>query len=189
MSRIPLAKYDQAVISGQVATVPPGWGRLFAPELERSHETIPGFDRTRYQVIGTERPVNGEVWACQSNGPTPARKVTAGYLQVFVMSGSLSVTKNGSVLYVKASEKVTFQPGDIFSLNGSSGTTMVVRNESSTLAPAAHPQTTTQSVAISQQVVNTVRAQLGLLDIAPPQRPFRHDEERSSAAWRGRPKY
>lgn len=189
MSRIPLLKYEQVIISGQQSTVPPGWGRLFASELPITLEILSVIDRARYQALGTQPPVNGEVWTFRTGNSSIPHKVTSGYLQLFVQSGSLEVTKNGQSFSVKTGEKVNFQPGDVFTVQGCPATMAVVRNESALLAPGSHPQKGTPSLALSQHVVDTVRAQLGLTSEAPHQRRARYDGERSSAAYRGRPRY
>ena len=143
MSRIPLAKYEDVHILGQQSTVPPGWGRLFSCDIEASTEMLGGIERNRYKPLGTQPPINGEVWTCRTNDSTTPFQVIAGHLQLFVLSGSLSVTKNGATFLVKTGEKVNFQPRDVFTLQGNPEASMVVRNERAEFAPGNHPQTKT----------------------------------------------
>lgn len=189
MSRIPLAKYEQAVIAGERHSVPPGWGQLFATQLAITGEKLGSIERNQYQVASAHPPIHGEFWVCGAGEGTNPFQVTSGYLQVFVLTGSLTVTKTGTRMYVKAGEKINFQPGDIFSLESAAPTTMAVRSESCQLMPAAHPKKEPLTVTLSKDVVNLVRAQLGLPVENRQGGRSHHAEDRSSAGYRGRPKY
>jgi hypothetical protein len=193
MSRTPLTKYDHATIAGQQHLVPQGWGSLFSSTLPVTLEKLGHIERTRYQAGSAKPPLNGEVWTCESSLNTAttsqAHKVSAGYLNMVVISGALTVTKNGTSMYVRIGEKVSFQLGDIFSLDGAPKSTIAVRNEAAHLTPFSHPEVKNLLAPVSQSIVNIVRAQLGLYPEEPAHTRVTRDNDRSSSAYRGQPKY
>jgi len=193
MSRVPITKYDSVIIANEQHCVPQGWGHLFSSTLPVTHEQLDSIQRTRYQTACGNPPLNGEVWTCES-GLSKATashpyKVSAGYLNMLVLSGALTVTKNGRCMYVRAGEKVSFQPGDIFCLEGAPQSKIVVRNQAAQLTPSCHPPVTHTSAPVSQSIVNMVRSQLGLSP-GGSERPLPYrDDSRTSSAYRGQPKY
>lgn len=157
-------------------TVPARWDQLIQCNLATTKDSsLSGITRTIYASPFPEttgqgrssqaRAVNGEIWkASQEQGqvsPAPTFKVT-GYVQMYVVSGSGEITKNGQIINLRPGEKVSFKSEDTFSLPHNSGLTLFVRNEQARFeATSSIPKLSALRPPSDEQVAIT-RSMLGI---------------------------
>lgn len=170
MSKHGWRNVDTAVIDQATQVVPRGWGPLLKSDLATTLDSssLPGIARTVYEPpfsSGVRR--HGEIWSLSaSQNPASTVQVTSGTLELFFLSGSDVVTKNGNSFPVRAGEKVSFGPGDTFSFSGNTNAKILVRNEDVSFAPACAPTPTPAQINSlsmpSRESIEAIRAQLGI---------------------------
>jgi len=164
-------------------TVPPRWSHLVSHELLSSSDTsLSGVTRTIFAAPNPTSPIHGELWAISPSSPAPTFKITQGHLQLYVVSGADSLTKNGQVIFIRPGEKVAFKAGDTFSFNGSTGLHVLARNESATFSTSEPIAPLSQIRPPSDEQVQVTRAMLGL----PSGSASTPEETSSRGYWRVR---
>lgn len=157
-------------------TVPARWDHLIQGNLATTKDSsLSGITRTIYTSPSPQtavhhdsdqmRAVTGEIWkASQEQGqvsPSPIFKVT-GYAQMYVISGSGEMTKNGETINLRPGERVSFQPEDTFSLPYNSALAIFVRNEDARFEPTTDIPKLPALCLPSKKEVAIIRSMLGI---------------------------
>jgi hypothetical protein len=185
---------NQGPVFNDVArtTVPARWDHLLKHSLPCTQDSsLPGIARTIYGPENLTSPLRGEVWgACKTgvSGTAPQKtfKVTEGDVQMYVLSGSGSVTKNGKVIFLRDGEKVSFSKDDTFSFPNGHEMRIFVRNEGASFSEGSYSQPISRLRPPTDEEVQRLRMELGVIG-APSLRPLhyypRSRESASSAGY------
>lgn len=151
--------------------VPARWDHLLSDALPHTTDTsLAGISRTIYEASRAGSSIHGEVWTA-SNEITGSRlapqtfKVTDGNIQMYVLAGSGSVTKNGKTIFLREGEKVSFTKDDTFSFPHNHEMRILVRNERASLATAVYTQPISRLSPPTDAEVQRLRAELGLTTV------------------------
>jgi hypothetical protein len=157
-------------------TVPARWHQLIQENFATIKDSsLSGIHRTIYasplaETAAQGRPsypcgVTGEIWkAVQEEGvasPAQTFKVS-GYVQMYVVSGTGEIIKNGQTIHLRPGEKVSFKATDTFSLAQNSALTLFVRNEHATFEVATSVPTLSALRPPSEEQIALTRAMLGI---------------------------
>jgi hypothetical protein len=122
--------------------VPARWDNLIARHLDSSVKTdLTGITRTIYEAPDSTGTVHGEIWQAPKSADTSAKPPTielkGGNLQMYVVSGSGAVNKNGRQIFLRPGEKISLAiAGDILSFTDAGSMKFLVRNEGAVLGNA-----------------------------------------------------
>jgi hypothetical protein len=185
MSSFAHMKPDPVFNSVVQTTVPPRWEHLLNENLASTVDTsLEGITRTIYDRPDPKLPLHGEIWRASgvAGDPSPALtfKVT-GRIQMYVLSGTGEITKNGAPINIRPGEKVSCNTNDTFSLGRNSALTIFVRNEHATFKEETAPMKLSAIRIPSAQEVAVTRAMLGI----GPEPTERRHHEREALSSRG----
>lgn len=147
-------------------TVPARWDRLLHEKFATTVDTsLSGITRTIYDRPDPNIAVHGELWRASQVAENPSPPTTfkvTGYLQMYVVSGTGQITKNGAPLNLRPGEKVAFKTDDTFSLDQNSALALFVRNEQATFKVETSRPTFSAIRMPSAEDVALTRAMLGI---------------------------
>lgn len=171
-------------------TVPARWEHLVSDSLTSTKDfSLRGIARVVYGASASVSPVHGEVWtalpkALRDNSAEKTFKVTAGSVQMYVLSGAGSVTKNGQTIFLHDGEKVSFGAGDAFAFPKDHDMRLLVRNEGASFEEGTYARETAKLRPPTDAEVERLRAELGVTS-TPISRSFSHyrrDQEPTSSS-------
>ena len=177
-------------------TIPARWNHLLSDSLPYTKDTsLPGISRTVFEASSPGSPIHGEVWVASdeitgSSSAPKTFKVAAGNVQMYVLSGSGSVTKNGKVFFLRDGEKVSFTKDDAFSFPDNHGMRILVRNEAASFVEGSYVHPVSRLQPPTDVEVERLRAELGVTT-TPLFRSFgyaRRNQEHTSSSGYARSK-
>lgn len=195
-------------------TVPPRWENLVSVNLPTiQDDSLSGISRTIYAAPRASSAIHGEVWtrykkaikkegdekggeeecdekraekeAVDRDAPSKTFRVQCGGVQMYVLSGAGSITKNGSTIQLREGEKVSLATGDTFSFRENREMRILVRNEGATFAEGTYTPEVAKLRPPTDEEVQRLRAELGVTTVPTARASFsrRTHEPASSSGY------
>lgn len=171
--------------------LPRSWTQLFSETMQRLQDnSLQGVQREVYEPATCATRSKGEMWSIpvrEEGSPKRYHKVTAGSFQMYVLSGTDSVLKNGQEIFIRPGQKVSFHAGDTFSFSRTKNVNLAIFNQGAQFTECSAQAPSTALRMPSYADVEATRALLGLHSAQPSHAGSRsmREEETSSRAYRG----